>query len=278
MQEKIKHLYHKAYLMRIDIIKMLAEAGSGHPGGSLSLADIVSVLFFHKMNYTMDSLKSPDRDKIVFSKGHAAPVLYAALKQIGCVKEEELMTLRRLGSRLQGHPDKQLLECVEVSTGSLGQGFSAAIGLGLAHRLDKKKGTIYAMLGDGEIQEGQIWEGAMFAAAKKVDNLVAILDRNRLQIDGCTEDVCALDPLTDKWQSFGWEVICVEGHDIQAVIKALDQADEVKGKPTIIIAHTTKGKGVSFMENNVNFHGVAPSKDEEKTALEELQKELVKYE
>jgi len=277
MNAEIKQLYQKAYLMRMDVIKMLAEAGSGHPGGSLSLAEIVSVLFFYKMKYSLEKIKDPDRDKLVFSKGHAAPILYAALKQIGCIREEELLTLRRLGSRLQGHPDKQLLDCVEISTGSLGQGFSAAIGLALAHRLDNKQGKVYAILGDGETQEGQVWEAAMFAPANKVDNLVAILDRNRLQIDGCTEDVCALDPLTDKWEAFGWEVICVEGHDIEEIIKALDQADLVKGKPVMIIAHTTKGKGVSYMENNVNFHGVAPNREEEAQAMQELQEEMNKY-
>lgn len=277
MNAEIKKLYHTAYLMRIDVIKMLAKAESGHPGGSLSLADIVSVLFFHKMKYSLEKLKETDRDKLIFSKGHSAPILYAALKQIGYIKEEELLTLRRLGSRLQGHPDKQHLKAVDISTGSLGQGFSAAIGLALAHRLDHKQGRVYAIIGDGETQEGQIWEAAMFASANKVDNFTAILDRNRLQIDGCTEDVCALNPLPDKWTAFGWEVLSIDGHDIEAIIKALDKAESIKGKPTMIIANTTKGKGVSFMENNVNFHGVAPNKDEEATAIKELQEELVKY-
>lgn len=264
--------------MRKDIIKMLAAAGSGHPGGSLSLAEVVSVLFFNQMNYNKENMFAADRDKLVFSKGHSAPALYAALRQIDYVSEEELLTLRKLGSRLQGHPDKQHLPAVEISTGSLGQGFSAAIGLALSHRINKLSNHVYVIIGDGESQEGEVWEAAMFAAAKKVDNLTAILDRNGLQIDGSTEDVCALDPVKAKWEAFGWEVICVNGHSVEELLTAFDHAKSVKGKPTLVLAQTVKGKGVSFMEGKVSFHGVAPSKDEEIQALAELDKELTKYE
>ncbi len=278
MITEVQQLYKKAYLMRKDIIKMLAAAGSGHPGGSLSLAEVVSVLFFNQMNYNKENMFAADRDKLVFSKGHSAPALYAALRQIDYVSEEELLTLRKLGSRLQGHPDKQHLPAVEISTGSLGQGFSAAIGLALSHRINKLSNHVYVIIGDGESQEGEVWEAAMFAAAKKVDNLTAILDRNGLQIDGSTEDVCALDPVKAKWEAFGWEVICVNGHSVEELLTAFDHAKSVKGKPTLVLAQTVKGKGVSFMEGKVSFHGVAPSKDEEIQALAELDKELTKYE
>ncbi len=272
-----KELYHKAYLMRKDIIRMLAAAGSGHPGGSLSLADIMSTLFFYKMNYSLKNMFAPDRDKIILSKGHAAPALYAAFRQIGYLQDSDLLTLRKLGSPLQGHPDKHLLPAVEISTGSLGQGFSASVGIALASKLNGYKNNVYVILGDGEMQEGQVWEAGMFAAAKGIDNLVAILDCNRLQIDGCTEDVNCIDPIADKWKAFGWEVLEIDGHNISEIVTALDKADEILGRPVMIIAHTTKGKGVSFMENKVHYHGVAPNKDEEQKALMELEEVIKKY-
>jgi len=268
---EIEELKNKAREIRKHIIKMLGKAGSGHPGGSLSAADIVTTLYFHELRLDPARPDWPDRDRFVLSKGHAAPVLYAALAERGFFPVEELMTLRRLGSRLQGHPDMRKLPGVEMSTGSLGQGLAAANGMALAARLDKKDYRVYVLLGDGELDEGMVWEAAMAAAHYKLDNLVAFVDHNGLQIDGPIVEVMSPEPVADKWRAFGWHVINIDGHDIKQIMGALAEAKTVKGKPTMIVAETVKGKGVSFMENQVGWHGVAPKPDEVEQALAELE-------
>ncbi len=256
--------------IRRHIVKMIAEAGSGHPGGSLSAVEIVTALYFREMRLDPGRPGWPDRDCFVLSKGHAAPVLYAALAERGYFAVDELFTLRKLGSRLQGHPDSKRLPGVEMSTGSLGQGLSAANGMALAARLDGRQTRVYVLLGDGEIQEGQVWEAAMAAAHYRLDNLAAFLDHNGLQIDGPNRDVMTVEPVAAKWRAFGWHVLEIDGHDFDRIIQALQEARETKGKPTMIIARTVKGKGVSFMENEVGWHGVAPKPDELEKALAEL--------
>lgn len=266
----LQELASKACTIRQDIIRMLSESKSGHPGGSLSAADIVTTLYFYEMKVDPANPKWPDRDRFVLSKGHAAPVLYAALAEKGYFPREELLTLRKTGSRLQGHPSMKHLPGVEMSTGSLGQGLSAANGMALAARLDGKGYRVHVILGDGEIQEGQVWEAAMAAAHYKLDNVVAFLDHNGLQIDGSTEDVMSPEPVADKWRAFGWHVEVINGHDFTEIINALQKAKQVKGKPTMIIANTVKGKGVSFMENQVGWHGNAPCPEQTSQALSEL--------
>lgn len=266
----LQELASRASTIRQHIIRMVAEAKSGHPGGSLSAADIVSTLYFHEMKVDPQNPKWPDRDRFVLSKGHAAPVLYAALAEKGYFPQDELMTLRKTGSRLQGHPSMKHLPGVEISTGSLGQGLSAANGMALAGRLDGKDYRVYVLLGDGEIQEGQVWEAAMAAAHYKLDNLVGFIDHNRLQIDGPVEDVMSPEPVADKWRAFGWNVEEINGHDFTEIINALAKARETKGQPTMIVANTVKGKGVSFMENQVGWHGSAPSSEQAGQALSEL--------
>jgi transketolase len=261
-----------AQKLRIHIINMLAESGSGHPGGSLSAADILTALFFYKLRHNPEKPEWEDRDRFILSKGHAAPVLYAALAESGYFPVQYLNTLRKLGSSLQGHPDRNTLPGVEMSTGSLGQGLSVAVGLAMGLRLSGKDSRVYVVNGDGELQEGMIWEAAMAAAHYKVDNLTTIIDRNTLQIDGPTEEVMGLGDLAAKWSAFGWNVIVIDGHDLGAIVSALDAASVYKGKPTAIIANTIKGKGVSFMEGKVKYHGVAPNAEEKITALEELKK------
>ncbi|WP_459907793.1 transketolase [Desulfotomaculum defluvii] len=270
MEEKIQDLQQRAKAIRRHIVTMLGEAGSGHPGGSLSAADIVTVLYFDTMNLDPEKPDMPERDRFVLSKGHAAPVLYAALAEKGFFPQEELKTLRKLGSRLQGHPDMKKLPGVEMSTGSLGQGLSASIGMALGLRLDGGQQRVYALLGDGEVQEGQIWEAAMAAGHFKLDNLTAFLDYNNLQIDGPVDVVMDVAPLNQKWQSFGWHVIEINGHDLTQILKAIAEAKATKGKPTMIIAKTIKGKGVSFMENQVGWHGNAPKPEQVEQALQEL--------
>ncbi|MEG6523071.1 transketolase [Desulfotomaculum sp. 1211_IL3151] len=270
MEEKIRDLQQRAKAMRRHIITMLGEAGSGHPGGSLSAADIVSVLYFDTMKLDPEKPDWPERDRFVLSKGHAAPVLYAALAEKGFFPKEELMTLRKLGSRLQGHPDMKKLPGVEMSTGSLGQGLSTAIGMALGLRLGGGQQRVYALLGDGEVQEGQIWEAAMAASHFKLDNLTAFLDYNNLQIDGPVDVVMDVAPLNDKWRSFGWHILQIDGHDMAQILQALKEAQATKGKPTMIIAKTIKGKGVSFMENQVGWHGNAPKPEQVEQALQEL--------
>ncbi|HHW57116.1 MAG TPA: transketolase [Clostridia bacterium] len=264
-------LKQKAKEIRIDIINMLAEAGSGHPGGSLSCTDILTVLYFEKMNVKPDNPKWEDRDRLVLSKGHAAPALYAVLAEKGFFPKEELKTLRKLGSILQGHPDMKSTPGLDMTTGSLGQGFSAANGMALAGKLDKKDYRVYVILGDGELQEGQIWEAAMTAAHYKLDNLTAILDFNGLQIDGPNREVKNVEPVADKFKAFGWHVIEINGHDFDQIDKAIEEAKVTKGKPTLIIAHTIKGKGVSFMENQVGWHGSAPNEEQRQKAIQELE-------
>ena len=257
--------------LRRHIVTMIGKAGSGHPGGSLSAVEIVTTLYFHVMRHNPQDPRWPDRDRFILSKGHAAPVLYATLAECGYIPVEELSTLRQLDSRLQGHTDSNLTPGVEMSAGSLGQGLSFSIGVAIAARLNSQPHTVYVLLGDGECDEGQVWEAAMSAAHFKMDNLVAIVDRNEQQIDGWTCDVMDLEPFGSKWQSFGWHVIEVDGHDFAQLIEAFEKAKSVKGQPAVIIAHTTKGKGVSFMENNPDFHGRAPSAEQVELALKELQ-------
>lgn len=266
----IAALAQHANNMRQEIVKMVAAANSGHPGGSLSAADILAVLYFHEMNVGADKVQDPDRDRFVLSKGHASPVLYAALAEKGYLPKEELATFRKINSRLQGHPSKKTLPGVEQSTGSLGQGLSAANGMALAGRLDKRDYRVYALLGDGEIQEGMVWEAAMAAGHYKLDNLVAILDYNHLQIDGNVEDIMNVGPVADKFRAFNWHVIEIDGHNLEEIIAALEEAKAVKGQPTFIVAHTVKGKGVSFMENACGWHGTAPNAEQLEQALTEL--------
>ncbi|MEW5898068.1 MAG: transketolase [Bacillota bacterium] len=269
-QEKIARLEDKARQIRAHIIKMTAAAGSGHPGGSLSAADIVTALYFHLLRIDPQNPAWPDRDRFILSKGHAAPLLYAALAERGFFPVEELLTLRKLGSRLQGHPDMKSLPGVEVSTGSLGQGLSAGNGMALAAKLDGRDYRVFVLLGDGEIQEGMVWEAAMAAAHYRLDNVTAFLDYNGLQIDGPITEVMSPEPVADKWRAFGWDVQEIDGHDIGQIIKAVEAARQVKGKPQMIVAKTCKGKGVSFMENQVDWHGTAPKPEQAEKALAEL--------
>ena len=256
--------------IRVDIIKEVFYASSGHPGGSLSAAEILTVLYFHEMNIDPADPKKAGRDRFVLSKGHASPVLYATLAHRGYFPTEELVNFRKLGSRLQGHPDMKKVPGVEMSTGSLGQGFSASVGMALANKLDGTSARVYALLGDGELQEGIIWEAAMSAAHYKLDNLVAIIDWNGLQIDGKNDDVMKVSPIDEKFKSFGFNVILIDGHSFKEIEDALAKARATKGQPTVIIAKTVKGKGVSFMENNYGWHGKAPSEEEAKKAVAEL--------
>ncbi len=257
--------------LRRHIISMTGKAGSGHPGGSLSAVEIVTTLYFRLLRHKPQDVQWTDRDRFILSKGHAAPLLYAVLAECGYFPVEELASLRQIDSRLQGHTDRTVTPGVEMSAGALGQGLSFAIGVTLAGRLNSQNYRVYVLLGDGECDEGQVWEGAMSAAHFKVDNLAAIVDNNGQQIDGWNRDVMNLDPLSKKWQAFGWHVIEVDGHDLTQLIDAFAQAKLVKGQPTVIIAHTIKGKGVSFMENNPDFHGKAPDAAEVEIALRELE-------
>lgn len=274
MRNKIKELKIKATQLRIDIIQMLAAAGSGHPGGSLSCADILACLYFSVMRHDPKNPYWAERDRFVLSKGHACPALYAALAEAGYFPREELLTLRKLGSILQGHPDMNKTPGVEFSSGSLGQGFAAAFGMALGYKLDNNPGRIFVMLGDGECQEGIVWETAMGASHYKLDNLTAILDYNNLQIDGKVSEIMEIAPIGDKFRAFGWTVYEIDGHNIEQILWALSPERVVPGKPTIIVAYTIKGKGVSFMENKVDWHGKAPSPQEAEVALRELYQEL----
>ncbi|MBI4690985.1 MAG: transketolase [Nitrospirae bacterium] len=267
----INFLRRQAKTVRIEILEMLTEAGSGHTGGSLSAADVVTALYFYKMRHNPKDPLWKERDRFILSKGHAAPLLYAALSLSGYFDKSLLGTLRKIGSPLQGHPCSKLLPGVEISTGSLGQGLSIANGIALGLRMDGLNSRVYCLLGDGEIQEGQIWEAAMSASHYSLDNLCAIIDNNGLQIDGCCHDVMTIEPIVNKWIAFGWNVIDINGHDIGAILDALDEAETIKGKPTVIVARTVKGKGVSFFEGKVQYHGVAPTHEELKKALRELE-------
>jgi len=268
-QTQIKDLEDKAKQIRRLIIQMLAKAGSGHPGGSLSSADLITALYFTVLKHNPKEPNWPNRDRFHMSKGHCCPLWYAVLAESGYFPIEKLWSLRQLGSMLQGHPDRHT-PGVEAASGSLGQGLSVALGMSLAANIDKKDYRVYCLMGDGEIQEGNIWEAAMASSHYKCDNLCGILDYNGFQIDGKTKDIMNLEPLTDKWQAFGWYVIEIDGHNMRDILSAYSQANTIKSKPTIIIAHTIKGKGVSFMENVLDFHGRAPTKEEEERALKEL--------
>ena len=267
---KIKNLEKHAKEVRRLIIKMLSNAGSGHPGGSLSSTDILVCLYFDVMRHDPKNPKSPDRDRFHLSKGHCCPALYSVLAKSGYFPEEELWNLRKIGSCLQGHCDRRA-QGVDVASGSLGQGLSVALGMALAGKLDKKDYRVYCLMGDGELQEGNIWEAAMASAHYKCDNLCGIIDCNGFQIDGKTSEIMNVEPLVDKWRAFGWHTIDINGHDIVQILEAFQEAKKIKNKPTIIIARTIKGKGVSFMEHVVDFHGRAPTKEETEKALKELE-------
>lgn len=270
MERDILKLKETAAVIRQDIISMLTESASGHPGGSLSATDIVTALYFSEMKVDPDNPKCEDRDRFVLSKGHAAPVLYAALAEKGFFEKRHLSTLRKVGSILQGHPNMNDTPGVDMSTGSLGQGLSAANGMALAGKLDKKDYRVYVITGDGELEEGQIWEAAMTSAHYKLDNLTVFVDNNHLQIDGKVSEVMNPEPIADKFKAFGWNVIEINGHDFEEIFKAIDAAKSTKGMPTVIIANTVKGKGVSFMENQAGWHGTAPNREQCEQALKEL--------
>jgi transketolase len=260
---------------RVQIIRMLTHAGSGHPGGSLSVIDILTTLYFARMRYDPKRPDWPDRDRLVLSKGHCVPAMYCCMAKAGYFPESQLITLRKLGSPLQGHPDRVMLPGIEAATGSLGQGLSMAMGMALGLRLDGRPSRVYCVLGDGETQEGQVWEAAMEAPKlgqpdHPLDNLCVILDYNKIQLDDFVKKVLDLEPVLEKWKAFGWPVIEIDGHDLAQIAKALDQAEAIKGRPTFIVAHTVKGKSVSFMENNPEWHGKAPKPQEGIRAVREI--------
>lgn len=261
-------LQETARQLRVDIIRTLHRSQSGHTGGSLSAIDMITALYFHKMRHKPDEPRWEGRDRFILCKGHAAPAQYVALARAGYFPREDLMMLRRLGSHLQGHPDSKSTPGVEVCTGSLGQGLSMAVGLSLGLRLDGSASRVYALLGDGELQEGQVWEAAMAASHYRLDNLCALVDANALQIDGEVAKVMNVAPIADKFSAFGWQTIEIDGHDMGAIVEALDEAETRKGVPTVIVARTVKGKGVSFFENKASYHGVPPSDEELPRALE----------
>ena len=266
-----KNIKEYAINIRKNIIEMVTEAKSGHVVGSLSAVEILTYLYFKEMNIAEDNLNSKERDYFVLSKGHAAPVLYATLSEKGFIPKEELMTLRKIGSKLQGHPDSKKIKAIDISTGSLGQGISNAVGIALGAKMDNVNSRVYTLLGDGEMQEGLVWEAIMSAAHYKLDNLVAFVDYNKLQIDGENEKVLGIKPLDKKFESFGWNVSVINGHDFEEIKSSLENAKNTKGKPTVIIANTIKGKGVSFMENNAGWHGTAPNKEQRDLAIAELE-------
>ena len=272
-----KNLQKTACKVRMGVIEGTFNAKSGHPGGSLSISDTLTYLYFNKMNVNPADAENPDRDRLVLSKGHTAPALYSVLAQKGYFAEEELKSLRHIGALLQGHPCIHI-PGVDMSSGSLGQGISAAAGMALAGKLDNKSYKVYSILGDGEIEEGQVWEAAMFAAHFKLDNLVAIVDNNGLQIDGPITEVCSPEPITDKFAAFGWHVITMDAHDFDSIDAAFAEAETVTGKPVAIIQKSTKGKGVSFMENQVSWHGTAPNKEQYDQAMAELNAQLKELE
>jgi transketolase len=270
MIKDTKKLKSIAKEVRSDILRMTTEAGSGHPGGSLSATDIITTIYFYKLKHDPKKPSWPDRDRFILSKGHAAPALYSVLAKSGYFPSKELMKLRKLGSFLQGHPEKEKCPGIEASTGPLGQGLSYANGITLAGRIDNKDYRVYVLMGDGESQEGQVWEAAMTSSHYKLDNLVAILDNNNLQIDGFNDQVMSIKPIRQKWEAFGWHVIEIDGNNIDEIKNALDESDGIKGKPVIIIAHTIKGKGVCCMENKAEWHGKACTPDEMVECLKEL--------
>ncbi|MEI2988390.1 MAG: transketolase [Oscillospiraceae bacterium] len=272
-----KCLQVNACKVRKGIIEGVYNAKSGHPGGSLSIADLLTYLYFEKMNVNSSDPEDPDRDRFVLSKGHCAPALYAVLALKGYFSDKELKSLRHIGAMLQGHPCIHT-KGIDMSSGSLGQGISAACGMALAGKLDGKSYKVYTVLGDGEIEEGQVWEAAMFAAHKNLDNLIAVVDNNGLQIDGPISEVCSPEPITDKFAAFGWHVITMDAHDFDSIEKAFAEADTISGKPVAIIQKSIKGKGVSFMENQVSWHGSAPNKEQYEQAMKELDAQLKELE
>ena len=272
-----KCLQVNACKVRKGIIEGVYNAKSGHPGGSLSIADLLTYLYFEKMNVNSSDPEDPDRDRFVLSKGHCAPALYAVLALKGYFSDKELKSLRHIGAMLQGHPCIHT-KGIDMSSGSLGQGISAACGMALAGKLDGKSYKVYTVLGDGEVEEGQVWEAAMFAAHKNLDNLIAVVDNNGLQIDGPISEVCSPEPITDKFTAFGWHVITMDAHDFDSIEKAFSEAGTVSGKPVAIIQKSIKGKGVSFMENQVSWHGSAPNKEQYEQAMKELDAQLKELE
>ncbi len=279
MQEtQKKQLQKTACEVRLGIIEAVHSAKSGHPGGSLSIADLITYLYFCEMNINPQDPKNADRDRLVLSKGHCSPALYSVLAQRGYFPKEELQTFRQIGSRLQGHPDMKGIPGVDMSSGSLGQGISAACGMALGAKLNGKDYRVYTILGDGECEEGQVWEAAMFAGNKNLDNLCAIVDYNGLQIDGSLGEVCSPEPFDKKFEAFGWNVICIDAHNFDEIEAALNTARNTKGKPTVIIQKSVKGKGVSFMENSVSWHGAAPNDEQYEIAVNELKAALAEME
>ncbi len=268
--EKLKYLEETANKIREKIIEMLLEAGSGHSAGPLGMADVFTAFYFHILRHDPKNPLWPDRDRLVLSNGHICPVLYASLAYAGYFPLEELMTLRKINSRLQGHPHRGVLPGIETTSGPLGSGLSQAIGMALTARLDKKKYRIYCLMSDGEHDEGNVWEAVLFAGKNKLSNLTVVMDRNNIQIDGFTENVMPLEPLREKYESFNWHVLEIDGHNMEQLVDAVSEAEAIYEKPTLIIAHTIPGKGVSFMENDFNWHGKPPNKEEAKKALHEL--------
>jgi transketolase len=269
-ERKTKFLEAMANQLRQEVIKMLVQAGSGHPAGSLGMADIFSAFYFHILNHDPKKPEWPERDRLVLSNGHICPILYAALAHAGYFPVEELKTLRKLGSRLQGHPYREALPGIETSSGPLGEGLSQAIGIALAAKLDRKKYRTYCVMSDGEQDCGNIWEAAMFAGKYKLSNLTAVIDRNNIQSDGFTEEIMPLEPLRQKYEAFNWHVLEVDGHNIEEFIDAINEAKAIYEKPTLIISHTIPGKGVDFMEQDYIWHAMAPNKEQARKALEEL--------
>ncbi len=274
----VKELEIAATKVRMGIIEGVHSAKAGHPGGSLSCADVLTYLYMHRMNVDPKNPKDPNRDRMVLSKGHSAPALYSVLALRGFFPAEDLKTLRKIDSYLQGHPDINKIPGIDASTGSLGQGISAACGMALSAKISCDPYRVYTVLGDGEIEEGEVWEAAMFAAHYKLDNLVAIVDNNNLQIDGKVSEVMSPYPIDDKFEAFGWHVINIDGHDFNRIEKAFNEAETVLEKPTVIILRTLKGRGVSFMENAVDWHGKAPNDEEYKVAMDDLNNILAKLE
>lgn len=266
----IKQLERKANAIRQDIIKMLVKAGSGHSAGPLGMADIFTALYFSVLNHNPKRPDWPERDRLILSNGHITPVRYVAMAHAGYFPKKELMTLRQYGSRLQGHPERERLPGIETTSGPLGSGLGQAAGIAYAARIDKKIFRVYCIMSDGEQEAGNTWESAMFAGKYRLHNLTAIIDRNNIQIDGYTEDIMPLEPLRAKYEAFGWHVLEIDGHNIEAIIDAVNEAKAIFEKPTIIIAHTIPGKGVSFMENQFEWHGKPPKADEAKAALHDL--------
>lgn len=270
--EQLENLKEKSRKIRKNIIEMVYSASSGHPGGSLSVTDILTTLYFKEMNVDINNPKNENRDRLVLSKGHCTPALYSTLAEKGFFSENDLKTFRKINSYLQGHPDMNKIPGVDMSSGSLGQGLSVANGMAIAGKLDKKDYRVYCIMGDGEIEEGQIWEAAMTSSHYKLDNLCAIIDNNNLQIDGKVDEVMSPYPIDKKFESFGFNTLVIDGHNFEEIINAFEKAKQTKGKPTAIIAKTIKGKGISYMENKASWHGKAPSEEEYKTAIEEIAK------